>query len=31
MNRSSFYAWRQRQGRANLERDKLKAALVNHH
>ena len=30
-NRSSFYAWRQRQGRANPERDKLKAALVRHH
>lgn len=31
VNRSSFYAWRQRQGRANPERDKLKAALVRHH
>ncbi|WP_434611567.1 IS3 family transposase [Pseudomonas sp. Z6-20] len=31
INRSSFYAWRQRQGRANPERDKLKAALVRHH
>lgn len=31
VNRSSFYAWRQRQGRANPEREKLKAALVRHH
>ncbi|MGY2373659.1 IS3 family transposase [Pseudomonas sp. SDO524_S393] len=31
VNRSSFHAWRQHQGRANPERDKLKAALVRHH
>ncbi|WP_225924373.1 hypothetical protein [Pseudomonas khavaziana] len=31
INRSSFYTWRQRKGRANPERDKLKAALVRHH
>jgi putative transposase len=31
VNRSSFYAWRQRQGKVKPEREKLKAALVEHH
>ncbi|MDT4833557.1 Integrase core domain protein [compost metagenome] len=31
VSRSSFYAWRQRQGKVNPEREKLKAALVKHH
>lgn len=31
VNRSSFYAWRQRQGKANLGREKLKAVLVAQH
>jgi len=29
--RSSFYAWRQRQGKVSPEREKLKAMLVEHH
>ena len=31
VNRSSFYAWRQRQGKVKPEREKLKAVLVEHH
>ncbi|WP_414158119.1 IS3 family transposase [Pseudomonas sp. BNK-45] len=31
ISRSSFYAWRERQGRARPEREKLKALLVKHH
>ncbi|WP_237509748.1 hypothetical protein [Pseudomonas chlororaphis] len=31
IGRSSFYAWRQRQGRVRLEREKLKALLIKHH
>jgi putative transposase len=31
VNRSSFYAWRQRQGKVNSEREELKAVLVKHH
>ena len=31
VNRSSFYAWRQRQGKVNPEREKLKAVLIKHH
>lgn len=31
VNRSSFYAWLQRQGKVNPAREKLKALLVKHH
>ncbi|KTB60825.1 hypothetical protein AO066_02860 [Pseudomonas fluorescens] len=31
VDRSSFYAWRQRQGRANPKGERLKNALVKHH
>jgi putative transposase len=31
ISRSSFYAWRERQGKVNPSREKLKAALVKHH
>ncbi|MDB6447186.1 IS3 family transposase, partial [Pseudomonas sp. 21TX0197] len=31
INRSSFYAWRQRQDKVNPRREKLKAVLVKHH
>ncbi|WP_224790328.1 hypothetical protein [Pseudomonas fluorescens] len=31
VNRSSFYAWRQRQGKVKPEREKLNAMLVEHH
>jgi len=31
INRSSFYAWRQRQGKVSPKREKLKAMLVKHH
>lgn len=31
ISRSSFYAWRQRQGKVNPKREKLKAVLVKHH
>ena len=31
VNRSSYYAWRQRQGKTNLEREALKVVLVKYH
>ncbi len=31
VSRSSFYAWRQRQGKVDPEREKLKAALIEQH
>lgn len=31
VNRSSFYAWRQHQGKVKPEREKLKAVLIEHH
>jgi len=31
VNRSSYYAWRQRQGKTNPEREALKVVLIKYH